>query len=719
MHEGRRGKQDRILGNRPARQESCACTLGDLRIMGKVNKGSSTAQAGNSIDTTIVYAKIHPGIGVARVGNSELPGTDGYYIGQEYPSIHLNFMGQSTRDANGAIKRQAARFRIYGYNAAGVAVRELTPDDAQITWTVTLANRKPQWYVFDAAMDLQANPVSVGRRNPLATGADRDRLALAPVSVSVSGKNDDSGYGRFTSTAFFPPPPGATEQELVVFLGNLKTDDTGRLLVLGGYGRSYSAYNAPMVTTVGSDEQNFNNSPYWVDDTSDGPVEATVVLNGTPIPVTPSWVIVAPPNYAPGLVSVRTLYDVAREAMIEAGRLEADANTSFQKHILPTLFRLSSLQWTNAGFASLFGTDMGVPTHDFSNLTLLGQLSDAPIEGGPDNNQGLRCEIFQMFRPPGSTSIPVNAETMLWPPLYGDTLDSRVPQRGSDLLAVTVELYGHLQNWAEGNFENDYLPATVLRTPTDADYDVSEQPAALDEGPLSYCIADAFHPGCELTWPMRHPTLYSELARIKPRTSPEPDYGDTLTTQNVVDVNGPLYAQVPGGLTRWMALPWQGDSARCRAGYDADISPYLPSFWPARVPNTVLTADQYAVLMDTTQPPNKRIAAYRTRSHWLRNILNNQDGSPASNEQVMENMVNGFQNMGIIQPMPGPTDLSGQIPFQLYVETLPAGMPVHSDAAKAFVVRLDDTSEPADRAEQLRRAGWASEEQLESFKRLL
>src|SRR3712207_8635357 len=42
--------------------------------------------------------------------------------------------------------RSAAQFRIYGYNAAGEVVRELTADWANIRWSAHVANRKAAWY---------------------------------------------------------------------------------------------------------------------------------------------------------------------------------------------------------------------------------------------------------------------------------------------------------------------------------------------------------------------------------------------------------------------------------------------------------------------------------------------------------------------------------------------------------------------------------------------
>ncbi|RIK46832.1 MAG: hypothetical protein DCC57_15060, partial [Chloroflexi bacterium] len=101
------------------------------------------------MDETIVAARIHPGIGVARVGNSL---TD-YFVGPELPQP-LPQPPNFYRDATGALKRQAARFRVYGVNAAGQVVRELTAADAAIEWTVEIANKKAAWYNYELPLDI-------------------------------------------------------------------------------------------------------------------------------------------------------------------------------------------------------------------------------------------------------------------------------------------------------------------------------------------------------------------------------------------------------------------------------------------------------------------------------------------------------------------------------------------------------------------------------------
>ena len=89
-----------------------------------------------SDQNAIVRYAIYPGIGIARVGNSP----DEYFIGPEAPGEVPQPEG-GFKDPAGRIKRQAARFRIYGLNEAGEAVREITADDAEITWRVHVANR--------------------------------------------------------------------------------------------------------------------------------------------------------------------------------------------------------------------------------------------------------------------------------------------------------------------------------------------------------------------------------------------------------------------------------------------------------------------------------------------------------------------------------------------------------------------------------------------------
>src|ERR1044071_6752281 len=78
-------------------------------------------------DTKVVRAAIHPAIGIARVGDSK----EEFFIGPEVTQPTPEPVG-FYKDKAGALKRQAALFHVYGYNAAGEVVTELTAANAEI-----------------------------------------------------------------------------------------------------------------------------------------------------------------------------------------------------------------------------------------------------------------------------------------------------------------------------------------------------------------------------------------------------------------------------------------------------------------------------------------------------------------------------------------------------------------------------------------------------------
>jgi L-lysine epsilon oxidase-like protein len=591
-----------------------------------------------AMDTTVVRAAIHPAIGVARVGNS----ASEYLIGPEVPEPPAP--GTAFRDAGGALKRQAACFRIYGYNAAGAIVRELTADWARIRWTVHVANRKAAWYRWDMALDVpEAAGLKLPQRNPTVTGADRAGLVIDGGPRTIEGKGTSGSDYAFNGSFM----------GVAVYLGELRTDEAGRLLFLGGRGVSATPTGSPIYDPA--DPSSFINADGWYDDTSDGPVTAEVNIEGRPIPVDPAWVITAPPNYAPALFSVRTLYDLLLDLFVQARQLAPPAPVSFAGDVYPILRRLSLLQWVNRGFATQFGWD---GPYDFTDPAFVARLAREP--GQDDRDGELRRQVLNAFRPPE----PTDNNPLPWPWVYGDAMDVPPAATPRQNASVSGLQYRMLQAWAAGQFVADGAPAHPR--PTDlAQVPLAEQPATLDRAALEFCLADAFHPGCELTWPVRHLTLYDRPFRIRhrPPGTPEPDYGPTLTPAIALSPDGPLHAQGPGDLTRWMGLPWQADTAFCRSGYAKEYDPYIPTFWPARVPNQVLTEEAYAIVMDPTLPLDERLGAFAGRDLWTRAI----DAFSRDTAKRMERMVQIFGEMGVVEPRDGPTDPA--FPAALMVES--------------------------------------------------
>src|SRR5689334_10538118 len=88
---------------------------------GAVFAAGGVAGCASSDDRRIARVAIHPAIGIARVGNS----LESFFYGPEVPGTLPHAPG-GFKDANGAIARQAARFRVFGFDRDGKVVRELT-----------------------------------------------------------------------------------------------------------------------------------------------------------------------------------------------------------------------------------------------------------------------------------------------------------------------------------------------------------------------------------------------------------------------------------------------------------------------------------------------------------------------------------------------------------------------------------------------------------------
>ena len=168
-----------------------------------------------------------------------------------------------------------------------------------------------------------------------------------------------------------------------------------------------------------------------------------------------------------------------------------------------------------------------------------------------------------------------------------------------------------------------------------------------------------------MTWPMRTATMYYAPFRIRPRgkNDPEPDYGEWLTAKVATSDNGPLYANGPGDISRWMAVPWQTDTASCRAGYDPAYDPYLPTFWPVHVPNHVLTLENYEKAIDTSLPRGERLEAFNSRATWYRGLKGQYL------DQINE-MVTEFGKLGVVERRDGVKD-DPDFPPVMFVESKP------------------------------------------------
>lgn len=392
--------------------------------------------------------KIHPSIGIARMGNSRTE----CFIGPEAPDPDFVPAPDGRyRDADNAIRRQAQRFRIYEYESTGVPgnapvpVREITGAEAEIRWNVHLANTK-------------------GFTEP--TGSPRQEVPNDPGPKSIEGASQTV---EVAGNIF----------GVEVALGTLRTDEEGRLLVLGGFGESASPSNAPLTGLHSAD---------WYDDASDGPVKATIRFRdgGAEFIATPAWVVCGVPAYAAPIYNIVTLYDLARDLAIRFKDLPTQPAVRFTRDIYPVLRRAVFMQWVSPSANHPHGHGAG----NFLEpglFALLGDNSPASLLA--------RERVFGKLRGAGGNMPPLNSGLRLTP--------------------TKLEQF---RKWSEGMFVADWQgepPAPRLE-----DLPVAEQPEALDRAAMESMVGGSFAPGIETGSLMADASTYERPFRIDSELRP-------------------------------------------------------------------------------------------------------------------------------------------------------------------------------------------------------
>ena len=404
----------------------------------------------------------------------------------------------------------------------------------RVTWTVHLANRKGV-----ARRLYHSGP---GCRNR-ATGDDLADRALiidpGPRSVDLPGQRRSFDSGCFRST--------------VVPLGEMFLEPRGRLVVLGGYGSSGSD---PRQVRLDPDRGHRADNSDWYDDTSDGPVTATIELGDGTTAESFAWVIVGPPDYAPGIINQVSLYDrifdVAADRGLMARPTDPGCRVSFTHHVLPILARAMDYRWVsraaNHGSAGEGSGHGPGGRGDFS--TKWGALSDPSPA-----SERLRKSMSDRLRDPDATMPNSEIATFLLIPRLTDTQSRR--SGPGNVLPLTRTQYRIMQAWGRGDFEGDYGRATPLREGL-AD--------ALDRLALQSCVGGALDPGIEANGViLAAPSSYVEGEPFR------------LSSEVVR----------PGGVTESNAVPWQADYISCRWQENDGPWPMRLGWWPAQRPDEV------------------------------------------------------------------------------------------------------------------------------------
>ena len=638
-------------------------------------------------DATIAKLAIYPSIGISRVGNS-----NEYFLAPEIPGLPPNPKG-GFKDGDTKVKKQAQRFRIYAFDDQGRVIKEITQGTDKITWNVKVANAKAAWFGFNNPLDMGkfAPGLPGKRRNDFFVGKEREVLEIAPGEVSISGRsvNSNGKASAYRMVGKFWSSPNQVE----VSLGDVRTDEQGRLIVVPGDGTSDSAMRQNPIS-------NFADNDGWYDDWADGYVKAKVTLaDGKEMEVEPAWIACCGPNFAPEVPPFITLYDVARDVMVNGKRKplekKPEGKLSFKEEIYPFFQRLGLMEWTSAA-ANL--REGWIETQDFLNEAFIQKLAD-PSE----SNKPLREKVFGNFRSPEDYKFYDN-ETP-----FDENIKYKIPYMlGSGVnydfspahwFTMPALQYWILKQWRDGNFVNDFnVQSKAEKTLNFEDIPLDQQPMALTRSALEPLSGGAFHPGVELTWPLRQQAIYSDTEpyRIKignrkhlyeqvealgllltpeavfeNATRSEKPSGESYSYYNLPK-DSPIGPQNPGDLTRWLGLPWQPDAFSCQMVlYDNDFP--NAAWWPALLPIDVLPEYAYNELLRDDLDDESKLKFFNTRVTWTRGVAGIGYHVNGSYMDGLKRMIQLWSHMGFVIKRPRPKNLSPAlqkvIPADIFVET--------------------------------------------------
>jgi hypothetical protein len=601
--------------------------------------------------------RIHPSIGVARVGNSEewylapetmagfpVPGSDGLIGGLPIrPGTESEpIRSGDVRDSMGALKRQAARFRIYSYpqrkqeawpRGDGTEVTIGTEIGGKVVtdiiWSVHVANKKANTFMLLEVGEHQGiasfcdgrlppirntevfDPAAPNPADPIAVLNDPTRvrqLTIDPGPRTISGRNAatvrfdaatpssvlDPESGEVVALPNYPmsfPVDTFTDMEEpsgpIDTLGELTTDESGRLIVAGGFGRAtgwkLGGAAPPLSEAV--------NSNQWFDDTSDGPVVATLVFDdGTRAAVHGAWVTTTDPAFAPQILNAVSLWDDIFDVWVRELGIAPDlynpATGGFQDSYKPTfddqlfpIFQAAALQQWVVNIS-----EHGRSAHD--------ELRSITADTDPSMTSLSGLTIFR------SPDEDQSHNTALMPLALGDANES--------FLVLRRTQYFFLQRWNEGH--GNFLPGSGPA------FGPGER---LDKTVLVDCLGGRFSPGIDLTFVVREPSLYVSdwttsgagpfRVRAKKLDYPAATNDKPLLTGGYVPRHVDGDGLEPGDLSKWMAVPWHTDYNSC-ATHPPDPNPpgnrKLFWSWPAQRPVAVFTADDvtWGQLVGEAQP---------------------------------------------------------------------------------------------------------------------
>lgn len=585
--------------------------------------------------------RVHPSVNFARFGTSEdyilspetsaglpqegTPVTGGLPIKKGTQNTPVT--SHDLRDDEGKLKKQAARFRIYAYDLNGedsypsgagteIVIGTTLADGRTVTdliWSSHLANKKAAAYnvVNNKGIEAYANNQVPQMRNPEVHGTiDSDyrlnRLMIDAGPRAIKASNNESAQFNRCSEAkcvkdggeIVPLPdypirfPEDTNDELfepsgpLNTLGELRTDDEGRLLVLASSGNAvgqYDEYGVPIQMT--GDLNNVG----WFDSAADGPVNVTLVFDdGTTEDAFGAWVVCGDPAYAPQIRNVVSVWDDVYNMFVRDLGLQpelygmspkedkCDYNPTYQPNftqdIQPIFIACNLQRWTA----------------NLPPLALRAHTAVESITEDDDPNTTIMAAL-NFIRNPNKN------ETNLGTPLMPLSLGAA----GTSFLTVTKTQYFLLEQWSKNKFEKGGQtklgPGEIL-----------------DMASMANCLGGRYVPGIEVSYTIMEKDIYQQdwktsgsgPFRIKqyPLTYENLNRETPYLSSGWIPLHDMTEGLEPGDISKFMAIPWQTDYNSCsihataintdgvNESNGAETTLYWS--WPSQRPDAVYVAEE-------------------------------------------------------------------------------------------------------------------------------
>ena len=585
--------------------------------------------------------RVHPSVNFARFGTSEdyilspetsagLPqkGSDvtgGLPIKKGTENTPVT--SKDLRDEEGNLKKQAARFRIYAYatddatpypsgDGIEVTLGTILPDGRKVkdlAWSCHLANKKAAAYnvVNNKGIKAYADGQVPQMRNPEVHGTidsayrlNRLMIDAGPRAIMAEG-HESADFSRCSQASCVrdkgiiePLPdypirfPEDTNDELfepsgpLDTLGEIRTDDKGRLLVLASTGNAvgqYDEYGVPIQMT--GDLNNVG----WFDSASDGPVKVTLVFDdGSTEEAFGAWVVCGDPAYAPQIRNVVSVWDDVYNMFVRDlglqpdlyGKVSGEAEKTYNQHYRPN--------FTQDIQPIFIACNLQRWTANLPPLALHAHTAVESISEDDDPNKTIMAAL-NFIRNPN------NDETNIGAPLMPLSLGAA----GTSFLTVTKTQYFMLDQWSKGVFEKGNVsklgPGEVL-----------------DMASMSNCLGGRYVPGIEVSYTIMEKDIYIQdwqttgAGPFRIKHYPLSYTGLQKTTPYLSSGWIPLHNMTdglqPGDVSKFMAIPWQTDYNSCsihataintdgvNESNGAETTLYWS--WPSQRPDAVYVAEE-------------------------------------------------------------------------------------------------------------------------------